>query len=78
MPDELSTSKRDLIARVATLELLVADLIHALWRVDPVGMRKLATKPTTTWKSSTPASPCLWARTSASGSMPCWRPDVGC
>lgn len=42
MQDEVSTSKRDLVARVATLELLVADLIHALWRIDPVGMGKLA------------------------------------
>ncbi|MBU1377656.1 MAG: hypothetical protein KKE02_16535 [Alphaproteobacteria bacterium] len=42
MPDEGSTSKRDLIARVATLELLVADLIHELWRVDPAGMERLA------------------------------------
>lgn len=42
MPDEVSTSKRDLIARVATLELLVADLIHALWQVDPTGMERLA------------------------------------
>ena len=42
MPDDISQSKRDLVARVATLELLVADLIHALWRVDPEGMEKLA------------------------------------
>jgi len=41
MSDDVSTSKRDLVARVATLELLVADLIHALWRVDPQGMRRL-------------------------------------
>jgi hypothetical protein len=42
MPDDISHSKRDLVARVATLELLVADLVHALWRVDPEGMGKLA------------------------------------
>lgn len=42
MSDDDSTSKRDLIARVATLELLVADLIDALWRVDPRGMDRLA------------------------------------
>lgn len=42
MPDEVSQSKRDLIARVATLELLVSDLIHALWRVAPDGMEQLA------------------------------------
>jgi len=42
MSDDVSTSKRDLVARVATLELLVADLIHALWRVDPQGMHRLA------------------------------------
>ena len=42
MTDEVSTSKRDLIARVATLELLVSDLVHILWRLDPAGMEKLA------------------------------------
>ena len=42
MPDDISQSKRDLVARVATLELLVADLIHELWRLDPAGMQKLA------------------------------------
>ena len=42
MPDEVSTSKRDLVARVATLELLVADLIHILWRLDPSAMDRLA------------------------------------
>ena len=42
MPDEVSVSKRDLVARVATLELLVADLIHILWRLDPEAMDKLA------------------------------------
>lgn len=46
MPDEIHTSKRDLIARVATLELLVADLIHELWRLDPQGMEKLAAEAT--------------------------------
>lgn len=42
MPDEISTSKRDLIARVATLELLAADLIHILWSVAPEAMDKLS------------------------------------
>jgi hypothetical protein len=42
MQDEVSTSKRDLIARVATLELLVADLVHILWQVSPIAMNKLA------------------------------------
>lgn len=42
MPDQISQSKRDLVARVATLELLVSDLIHALWRLDPDGMEQLA------------------------------------
>lgn len=42
MQDEFATSKRDLVARVATLELLVADLVHVLWQVAPVSMNKLA------------------------------------
>lgn len=42
MQDEIQTSKRDLIARVATLELLVADLVHILWQVSPASMEKLA------------------------------------
>lgn len=42
MPDEVSTRKRDLVARVATLELLVADLVHILWQVSPNAMNKLA------------------------------------
>ena len=42
MPHEIHTSKRDLIARVATLELLVADLVHILWQVSPPSMQKLA------------------------------------
>jgi hypothetical protein len=42
MPDEIQTSKRDLIARVATLELVVADLIHLLWQVAPEAMDKLS------------------------------------
>ncbi|WP_296597328.1 hypothetical protein [Phenylobacterium sp.] len=42
MSDDVSTSKRDLVARIATLELLVADLIDALWRVDPRGMNQIA------------------------------------
>jgi hypothetical protein len=42
MPDDVRTSKHDLIARVATLELLVSDLIDMLWRVDPRAMEQLA------------------------------------
>jgi hypothetical protein len=42
MPDEVSTSKRDLVARVATLELLVGDLVHILWQVSPAAMNRLA------------------------------------
>jgi hypothetical protein len=42
MPDEIRTSKRDLIARVATLELVVADLIHILWQAAPDAMKRLA------------------------------------
>ena len=42
MAEEIRTSKHDLIARVATLELLVSDLIDLLWRVDPAGMDRLA------------------------------------
>jgi hypothetical protein len=42
MQDEVSIGKRDLVARVATLELLVADLIGILWRLDPAAMDKLA------------------------------------
>jgi len=42
MAEEIRTSKHDLIARVATLELLVSDLIDLLWRVDPAGMKRLA------------------------------------
>lgn len=42
MTEHIRTSRRDLVARVATLELLVADLIDLLWRVDPKAMEKLA------------------------------------
>lgn len=42
MNEEIRTSKHDLIARVATLELLVSDLIDLLWRIDPAGMDRLA------------------------------------
>ena len=41
MPEDIR-SKRDLIARVATLELLVADLVSVLWRVDPNAMEQIA------------------------------------
>ncbi len=33
---------RDLVSRVATLELLVADLVEILWRVDPEAMETLS------------------------------------
>jgi hypothetical protein len=42
MEQEVRTSRRDLIARVATLELLVSDLIGILHRVDPQAMQQLA------------------------------------
>ena len=42
MDQEIRTSKRDLIARVATLELLVADLIGILHKLDPKAMQQLA------------------------------------
>lgn len=42
MAEEIRTSRRDLVSRVATLELLVADLVELLWRVDPQAMEKLA------------------------------------
>lgn len=42
MPQDINHSQRDLIARVATMELLVADLIDLLWRLDPSGMDHLA------------------------------------
>ncbi len=42
MDQEIRTSRRDLIARVATLELLVSDLIGVLQRVDPKAMQQLA------------------------------------
>lgn len=40
--DDFATSNRDLVARVAALELLVADLVHVLWQVTPTAMNKLA------------------------------------
>ena len=42
MVEEVRTSRRDLIARVATLELLIADLIDLLWQLDPDGMAELS------------------------------------
>ena len=42
MAQEIRTSRRDMIARVATLELLVSDLIGILHRVDPRAMQQLA------------------------------------
>ena len=42
MEQEIRTSRRDLVSRVATLELLVSDLIGVLHRVDPKAMQQLA------------------------------------
>lgn len=42
MPDDIRTSKRDLVARVATLELLVADLVGILWKLDAGLMEQVA------------------------------------
>jgi len=42
MADDIRTSKHDLIARVATLELLVSDLVELLWQVNPAAMDRLA------------------------------------
>lgn len=41
-PEDIRSSRRDLVSRVATLELLVADLTDLLWRVDPQAMAQLA------------------------------------
>ena len=42
MGEDIHTGTRELVTRVATLELLVADLIDLLWRVDPQAMDRLA------------------------------------
>ncbi|HEY8616855.1 hypothetical protein [Phenylobacterium sp.] len=42
MSDDIAASRRDLVARVATLELLVSDLIDLLWSVAPNEMERLA------------------------------------
>lgn len=42
MSEDIRASRRDLVARVATLELLLADLVDVLWRVDPKAMEQLA------------------------------------
>lgn len=42
MTDDIAACKRDLVARVATLELVVADLIQVLWSLDAKGMDKLS------------------------------------
>lgn len=42
MVQDISTSRRELVVRVATLELLVADLIDTLWRIDPAVMEQMA------------------------------------
>ncbi|MCR5874940.1 hypothetical protein LRS10_12595 [Phenylobacterium sp. J426] len=41
-PEAIRTSRRDLVSRVATLELLVHDLVDLLWRLDPEAMDRLA------------------------------------
>jgi len=41
MPADLISDHRALIARVATLELLVSDLVDLLWGLDPAGMERL-------------------------------------
>lgn len=42
MSEETAATRRDLVGRVATLELLVSDLIDLLWRLDPGGMERMA------------------------------------
>lgn len=42
MPETIRSTKHDLIARVATLELLVSDLVELLWQVNPAAMDRLA------------------------------------
>ena len=42
MSEEIRTSNHDLVVRVATLELLVADLIDLLWTTNPEAMDRLA------------------------------------
>lgn len=42
MEQEVRTGRRDLIARVATLELLISDLIGILQKVAPEAMQRLA------------------------------------
>jgi hypothetical protein len=42
MSVEIRTSNHDLVVRVATLELLVADLIDLLWRSNPEAMEQLS------------------------------------
>ncbi len=42
MSADSTSSRRDLVARVATLELVVADLIEVLWRLDPAAMERQA------------------------------------
>lgn len=42
MNEDTSGGRRDLVARVAILELLVADLVDLLWRVNPEAMDTLA------------------------------------
>jgi hypothetical protein len=42
MTVEIRTSNHDLVVRVATLELLVADLIDLLWQSNPEAMERLS------------------------------------
>lgn len=44
MTDETAAGRRHLVARVAILELLVADLVDLLWRVNPDAMQILASE----------------------------------
>lgn len=46
MSEEIRTSNHDLVVRVATLELLVADLIDLLWKSNPEAMDRLAREAT--------------------------------
>ena len=42
MPAEIRASNHELVARVATLELLVSDLIEMLWKSNLEAMERLA------------------------------------
>jgi hypothetical protein len=42
MTDDILDSRRDLVSRVAILELLVADLVDLLWHIEPQAMHAAA------------------------------------